>query len=348
MSATWRSRKWPLSSARRACCATLASAKPRACVFLVPSLINRYYILDLTRRLSFARYLSGQGFEVCIIDWGTPSQAEKDFDCSDYITDRLLPFVREAKGALPLILGGYCMGGLLALALASLEPELVDAIACLATPWDFASPDFPSIPFDAAMLERFLTQSGGARVLSAEIIQYLFHYVNPLPFQTRIREFGRMEENHPQRQPFLASQLWANDGVPMVERVARECLLGWIGDNIPARGLWSVGGAKVNPAALRHPAFIALSHADTIVPASCSLPLAAVDEGGGDRRDALRPCRHDGRQPQAEQFVGTVRPVGGAPIRLTLRNHRQYKRANNKNHHRAAGQHLTESGGSHE
>jgi polyhydroxyalkanoate synthase subunit PhaC len=37
-------------------------------IFLIPSLINRYYILDLTKKLSFARHLKDEGFRVFIVD----------------------------------------------------------------------------------------------------------------------------------------------------------------------------------------------------------------------------------------------------------------------------------------
>ena len=38
-----------------------------------------------------------------------------------------------------------------------------------------------------------------------------------------------------------------NDGTALAAPVARECLLGWYGDNTPARGEWKVAGRKVHP-----------------------------------------------------------------------------------------------------
>jgi polyhydroxyalkanoate synthase len=43
-------------------------------VLLVPSLINRHYVLDLHARKSFAEWLVARGHDVFIIDWGTPGR----------------------------------------------------------------------------------------------------------------------------------------------------------------------------------------------------------------------------------------------------------------------------------
>ncbi len=108
-------------------------------MLVVPSLINRAYILDLAPGQSLLRYLAAQGLRPLLLDWGAPGEEERGFDVGDYITRRLEPaaeIARQAAGAAPVVLG-YCMGGLLALALATRRPELVTALALLATPWRF-------------------------------------------------------------------------------------------------------------------------------------------------------------------------------------------------------------------
>ena len=41
-------------------------------ILLVPSLINRWYVLDLRPRASLVEALVGAGFDVWLLDWGTP------------------------------------------------------------------------------------------------------------------------------------------------------------------------------------------------------------------------------------------------------------------------------------
>src|SRR5690606_35032477 len=45
-------------------------------VLVVPSLINRAYILDLTAQRSFMRDLAARGFRPYLVDWGQPGDVE--------------------------------------------------------------------------------------------------------------------------------------------------------------------------------------------------------------------------------------------------------------------------------
>ncbi|MBR0678815.1 alpha/beta fold hydrolase, partial [Roseomonas alkaliterrae] len=101
-------------------------------VMFVPSLVNRAYVLDLTPERSLMRWLPGQGFRSLLLDWGWPGEAERDFTLTDYVAGRLERALAAAPG--PVVLAGYCMGGLLALAAALRRPDRVRALALLATP----------------------------------------------------------------------------------------------------------------------------------------------------------------------------------------------------------------------
>ena len=67
-------------------------------VLLVPSLINRAYILDLTAQRSFARYLRERGLRPYLLDWGAPGADERAFGLDDYILGRLAPRWRRRGG----------------------------------------------------------------------------------------------------------------------------------------------------------------------------------------------------------------------------------------------------------
>ncbi|HEX6443195.1 MAG TPA: alpha/beta hydrolase, partial [Stellaceae bacterium] len=86
-------------------------------VLVVPSLINRYYVLDLLPEQSFLRHLAAAGLRPFVVDWDEPGAIERDFTLSDYIAgplDRALTRVRQVADG-PVAVIGYCMGGLLAL-----------------------------------------------------------------------------------------------------------------------------------------------------------------------------------------------------------------------------------------
>ena len=60
-------------------------------IFLVPSLVNRAYILDLMPGHSFTDYLKQEGWRPYLLDWGEPQQDSEALSLEAYITERLLP-----------------------------------------------------------------------------------------------------------------------------------------------------------------------------------------------------------------------------------------------------------------
>lgn len=245
-------------------------------VLLIPSLINRYYILDLTPRLSLARFLARNGKRVFLVDWGTPGAMEKTLNCDGYIWEHLLPIVEVVQQvtAQSVTMIGYCMGGLLALGLAVARPSMLRGLACLATPWDFSVSEFPKNPLldsNPESLKPHLTAKG---MLSEEYIQMLFHMAQPYAFQKKIRDFLAMKSDGQEIKDFLAIEHWVQDGVPMTKGVAEDCLIHWMQNNTTARLQWKVGGRVVNPAALSIPLLVAAPKDDRIVSSSCALPLA--------------------------------------------------------------------------
>src|SRR5216683_2695845 len=88
-------------------------------VLVVPSLVNRAYILDLAEGKSLLRYLADIGLRPLLVDWGRPDTTERRFNLTDYIAGRLEAAAEAAVTAAgtPVAVVGYCMGGLLAVAL---------------------------------------------------------------------------------------------------------------------------------------------------------------------------------------------------------------------------------------
>src|SRR5690606_17110789 len=99
-------------------------------VLVLPSLVNRAYILDLTAESSLLRTLAAAGLRPLLLDWGAPGQDERDFDLQDYVLGRALP-AAQAIGDGPLGILGYCMGGTLATGLAQLLGARAAALAVI-------------------------------------------------------------------------------------------------------------------------------------------------------------------------------------------------------------------------
>jgi polyhydroxyalkanoate synthase subunit PhaC len=245
-------------------------------VLVVPSLINRAYILDLAPGQSLLRYLAAQGLRPLLLDWGAPAEEERGFDVGDYITRRLEPaaeIARQAAGAAPVVLG-YCMGGLLALALATRRPELVTALALLATPWRFHAERAEQARLLGVLAEPLAKSYAALGEVPVDVLQALFAAQDPLLVLRKFSRFAEMAQDSAAALGFVALEDWLNDGVPLAIPVARECLGGWYGEDRPGRGQWRVEGQAVRPRAIEIPTLIVVPAQDRIVPPATAAALA--------------------------------------------------------------------------
>jgi len=257
-------------------------------LLVIPSLVNRAYVLDLAPRRSLMRFLRRRGFRPLLVDWDTPGAQERDFDLDDYIRTRLsgaLGAATALAGA-PVPVLGYCMGGLLALALAARQPEQVAALALLATPWDFHAATGGPPPWLAALAEPLRMMIEALGVLPVDALQALFFSLDPTQGWSKFRRFATLDERAAATRYFVALEDWANDGVPLAGKVASECLFGWYLDNTTGRGDWHIGGAPVRPQDLRLPTLVAVPAQDRIVPPPTAAALIEAIPGA----TALRPA----------------------------------------------------------
>jgi polyhydroxyalkanoate synthase len=241
-------------------------------VLFVPSLINRAYVLDLTEGRSMLRWFAANGVRPLLLDWGWPGEVERRFSLTDYIAGRLERALLAAGGK--IVLAGYCMGGLLTLAAALRRPDLVSALALLATPWDFHADDVERATNVANMLPLLEPAMGFANALPVDALQLLFALLDPDGIAQKYRAFSGLDPQGERAKMFVALEDWLNDGVPLAAPVARECLAGWYGANTPGAGTWRVAGQAVDPGALTLPTFVAVPARDRIVPPESARPLA--------------------------------------------------------------------------
>jgi polyhydroxyalkanoate synthase len=131
----WTENKWSLM---RFAPATKKYATP---ILMIPSLINRWYVLDLAPQRSLIEWLVSQGHEVYCIDWGTPGAEDRYLTWDDiggrYI-GRAVRTAARVSEVEDVHLLGYCLGGTLATAYVAAFPDQVASLTALAAPIDFA------------------------------------------------------------------------------------------------------------------------------------------------------------------------------------------------------------------
>jgi polyhydroxyalkanoate synthase len=278
-------------------------------VLVVPSLINRYYILDILPERSFLQHLVDQGLRPLVVDWQAPGGRERHFDLTTYVVGRLervFGAVAEIAAA-PIAIVGYCMGGLLALALALRHQNDVRCLALLATPWDFHA--------ERSELARVLGRVAGLAAglgsptgtISVELIQYLFFMLDPFTAKRKFTHFAMLDRDGDEARTFVALEDWVNDGVPLALPAARECASSWYDANLPGRGLWQIGGQLVDPKLLDRPALVVIPSRDRLVAPGSAEPLASALGAATVLRPSLG---HVGMMSAARAPASLWTPIG--------------------------------------
>ncbi|TAJ32576.1 MAG: alpha/beta fold hydrolase [Reyranella sp.] len=263
-------------------------------VLVVPSLINRWEVLDLTAEKSLLRAMAAQGLRPYLVDWGAPDAEERRFDTTAYVArlERVLAFLTKRSRRAPAVMG-YCMGGTLTVALAARQPRRVAGLALLAAPWDFHA-DRTGHAFLLSVGPLLAQVADRVGELPVDILQTLFWSLDPW---LAVKKFGRflgMDQQGDSAKEFVLLEDWLNDGAPLAGPTARECLVGWYGDNIPGEGKWMVGGRRIVPSKIKTPSLVMIPSGDRIVPPLSAAALADPVKGLKNVKRLDLPLGHIG------------------------------------------------------
>lgn len=258
-------------------------------VLVIPSLINRYYILDLMEGGSFMRHMAAQGLRPIVLDWGESYELDGPKDLSACVTDFVIPaaeFLVEMHGN-PVSVLGYCMGGTLAVALTVLEPKLIDRLALIGTPWNFHAQDGVAAQlrsyansFGSDNLRKSIRAMGDTfGAVPLDIFQQLFAILAPIQVLRKFSAFDQLYMESLEAQKFVAIEDWLADGTPLGAGVTEELFADWYLENLPGRSKWKIGGGVIDPQEIACPTLIFSGQRDQIVPYAMSADLTVLIEG---------------------------------------------------------------------
>ncbi len=241
-------------------------------IVFVPSLINGPEILDLDTDRSLLRWLAARGFNPLLLDWGTPDGDERDRDIGGHVRDLLLPLLAYL-GQAPVLVG-YCLGGTMAIAAATLLP--VAGVVTIAAPWNFAN--YPgSTRTGTTQLWRSAKEAAETTgLLPIEVLQAGFWKLDPQRTLAKYARLAEVADDAHALARFVVVEDWANGGPPLTLAAARQLFEAMIDADLPGHGQWRIDGRAIDPAALGVPMLEVVSEVDRIVPASTA-------SGIGDR-----------------------------------------------------------------
>jgi polyhydroxyalkanoate synthase len=253
----------------------MVSKTARTPILVVYALINRSYVLDLQSDKSWIRSLLSQGFDVYLIDWKTPTAADKYVSFDDYVNcyiDDCVETVLKRNKVEKLTLHGYCMGGTMSTMYTALHQERVRNLAVIAPVID-GQKDFSVIGNLAKNMDvdKMLQIIGN---LQSEQL-YAF-YLTLKPFKQGINKYWNFLQNVDNEQfvdNFLRLEKWLYDTPPIAGETFRQ----WVSDiyqkNLLMKNEMRLRDKIVDLSTIKVPLLNIIADEDHLVSPQCSAPL---------------------------------------------------------------------------
>jgi polyhydroxyalkanoate synthase len=249
------------------------AAPGAAPVLLVPSLINRWYILDLMAGSSVASALVEAGLDTYCLDWGG-AEDEDRYLTWEQVLSRLRRAIRQVlrrTNSPRLALLGYCMGGTLCGIQTALDPDPICALVNLAGPFDFSEGGRLAQMCDPRWFDVHSIAAAGN--VNSPQMQSAFQLLRPtLSVGKWVGFFDKMHDPA-FRASFTALETWANDGVAFPAAAYTTYIESLYQRNDLVHGRHHVAGRRVDLSAIKAPVLTIVADKDTICPPAAATAL---------------------------------------------------------------------------
>jgi len=249
-------------------------------ILMIYALINKPYILDLMPGNSFIEYLTSEGFDVYLLDWGVPGDEDEDLSFEDYVFDyipRAVKRMLRTSRASEYTLFGYCMGGTIASMYASLFPENLKNLVLLTTPVDFSRKETGLLGLwtseDRLDPDLFVESFGN---IPSEFVDSGMRMLKPVTnyVGTYATMWERLLDGKPM-QAWEAMNKWVSDGTPFPGAAFRQWMRDFYQQNKLAKRELELRGRNVDLSNIRVPLLNIAGKQDHI----CSLPQSEATMG---------------------------------------------------------------------
>lgn len=245
----------------------------RTPLLLIPSLINRWYVMDLRPGASLVEALVNAGLDVWCLDWGAPEDEDRHRSWTDVLDRlrRMVGIVLRRSGAERVAVLGYCMGGTLTAIHAALHPARIAALATLAAPIDFEKggllrcmvrpPDFDADAIaDAGNVAPMQMQAG-------------FVALRPTLDLQKLMSLPDLIGDARAQESLQALDTWAGDNIPFPGEAYRTYITELYQQNALIRREHRVRGQVVDLRAIRAPVCAIVADRDSICPPAAATAL---------------------------------------------------------------------------
>lgn len=248
-------------------------AQPGLPLLLIPSLINRWYVLDLRKGASMADALVRDGLDTFCLDWGIPEDEDRYITWDDVLAKlaRAVRAVKRITGAPKVGLLGYCIGGTLSGIHTALHPDEIAGLVNLAGPFDFSKAGFLGEMVDPRFFDADAIASAGN--MSASQMQSGFIALRPTSQIAKLVSMIDKAMDPVAMESFKALDTWASDNIPFPGAAYGTYIKELYQQNLLVAGKHHVLGQRVDLGKITCPVLTVVTDKDAICPPGAAMGL---------------------------------------------------------------------------
>lgn len=252
-------------------------------IIMIPAMINRYYIMDISNDNSLCKAMSDQGHPVYIVDWGQATPEDRWTTFTDVFLGtmkRVISKVTKDANDKP-VLFGYCMGGIISVIYASMFSNEIKGLIALTVPIDFHK---------AGIMAKWTSKKylnpenvvGALGNLSPDMVQGGFLALKPATWVRKWETAWKRQDDDKFMNSFLTLENWVNDNIPFPGGVWQEYIKWLYQENRLFNDELYIGKYKASLKNLSCPLLTIIAERDHIVPKESADPLHTL--AGSDKK----------------------------------------------------------------
>jgi len=268
-------------------------------ILLVYALINKPFIFDLVPGRSFVEYMLDQGFEIYLLDWGSPGPEDQDITFDDYVADYLSRAVRKVcrySNNDEITILGYCLGATLAVVYAALFPDApLRNLILLTAPIDFSNQPEGSMAMWLSEgridIDKLVDAVGN---VPGELIRFWAKMLKPVEnFMGSYVNLMKMVDDETSVRAWQVINRWVEDVIPFSGEAFRQFVKTYMRGNRLIKGDHKIKGNPVDLANIKASLFNVVAQYDHLVSQSQSQSI--MDHiSSEDKEIRMIPSTHVG------------------------------------------------------
>lgn len=241
-------------------------------LLLVFAIMNRPSILDLRPGHSFVEFMVNRGFDVYLLDWGTPGYEDRNLKFDDYALEYLPRAIRKMKSLSrteEFSMLGWCLGAIITTIYAAILPEDgLRNLLLLTAPLDFSDRDGLTFArwtdkkyFD---VDKVLAYFGN---MPGEMIDYGARALKPV--ENYISSFCKLWDSldDPRAvESWHAMNTWVTDTIPMAGAAYRQLIVNLYRNNELIQNRLQIRNQTVDLSRIEANLLTVIAGADHITP----------------------------------------------------------------------------------